>query len=310
MKKSVDYSFLMGYVSGLSAKLLTKQKLEKIKNSKTIEEFLNLLKKEGFKIKNETKYKEFENLLEKSFYKTIKELKSFCDDSKEFEYIFCKSNFLNFKICLNEEFSNKETKSFNVFLSDIDQEEIKECIKNKDFSSLKKPFNKAFKNCFNIFLELQNKKQIDIKIDQEMYQTLLKFARNNKFLEKRTKLEITLKNINFLIRGLNLNKNITEKELNLCLIENGILDVKNQINLKTKNVKDILLLYEKLNITNLNLNEEIVNIEKLEEKILKEFDETYIFESFSFTPIFNFIVSLKKEMEILKETMLKLNLKN
>ncbi len=302
----------MGYVSGLSAKLLTKPKLEKIKNSKTTEEFLNLLKKEGYEIKNSSQYKKFEDILEQNFQKTIKELKSFCSDAEEFKYIFCKNNFLNFKIFLNNNFSNKETQNFNIPLSDISQEKIKECIKNKDFSSLKKPFNVAFENCFNIFLELQNKKQIDIKIDQEMYKTLLEFAKNNKFLEKRTKLEITLKNINFLIRSLNLNKNITEEELNLCLIENGILDIKNQINLKTKNVKDVLLLYEKLNITNLNLNlnEETIDIEEIEEKILKEFDESYIFENFNFTPIFNFILSLKKEIEILKETMLKLNIKN
>lgn len=300
----------MGYVSGLSAKLLTKPKLEKIKNSKTAEEFLNLLKKEGYEIKNSSQYKEFEDMLEQNFHNTIKELKSFCDDAEEFEYIFCKNNFLNFKICLNNKFSNKETQNFNIPLSDIGQEKIEECIKNKDFSSLKKPFNLAFENCFNIFLELQNKKQIDIKIDQEMYKTLLKFAKNNKFLEKRTKLEITLKNINFLIRSLNQNKNITEEELNLCLIENGVLDIKNQINLKTKNIKDILLLYEKLNITNLNLNEETIYAEEMEEKILKEFDESYIFENFNFTPIFNFIISLKKEIEILKETMLKLNVKS
>ena len=309
MKKSVDYSFVLGYVSGLSAKLLTKQKLEKIKNSKTVDEFFNFLKKEKFTIKNGTKYKEFKNMLEKDFCETIKELKSFCNDAEEFEYVFCKSNFLNFKICLNEKFSNKETKSSNVFLSDINQEEIKECIKNKDFSSIKKPFDMAFKNCFNIFLELQNKKQIDVKIDQEMYRTLLKLAKNNEFLTKRTKLEISLKNINFLIRSLNLNRDITEKELNLCLIENGVLDIKNQINLKTKNIKEILKLYEKLNIYGLDLsqNEIIEKIETIEEKILKEFDTSYVFENFNFTPIFNFIISLKKEIEILKETMLKLN---
>ena len=141
-----------------------------------------------------------------------------------------------------------------------------------------------------------------------MYKTLLNLAKNDKFLTRRTKLEITLKNINFLVRTLNSKKNITEKELDLCLIENSVLDIKNEIDLKTQNIKNLLLLYKKLTIANINLNLN-ENTETIEENILSEFDKSYLFETFNFTPIFNFINSFKKEIEILKETMLKLSLK-
>ena len=104
----------MGYIYGLSAKLLTKQKLEKLKNSKTIEEFLSLLKKEKYPVKGTIKYEEFESIIEKNFWDILKELQNFCNYAEEFEYIFCKSNFLNFKICLNQHFCNKKTRNFKI----------------------------------------------------------------------------------------------------------------------------------------------------------------------------------------------------
>lgn len=302
MIKKTDFSFAMGYISYLSSKLLKNKELEKLKNSKTFEEFFINLKNEGYSIKNCETEEKFEEELDKKYIKTIKELKEICPKTKYFEYIFCKNNFLNFKIYLKAKFSNKNIENKNNLLTTISKEKIKNCIENKNFEDIKSPFKEAFEESFNIIAKIEDKQQVDILIDKKMYECLLIFAEKNEFLTKRTKLEITIKNINFCIRFIENKFNI--KDLNLYLLDNGLIEKEKYFNFQNKDKEKIYSLFKEITtLKKLNM----FSLEEIEEKILNDFDEKYIFDVFCFTPIFIYIKNLEKEIKILKKILLKIN---
>lgn len=306
MKKNSDFAFIIGYIYSLESELLTYSQIEKIKKSETIEDFKDKLKKERYKIKDFENIEQFNTLIDRKLEKTIEEIKEICPKTKSFEYIFCREYFKTFKIALKQNKTKNKIKSLNCFLKEQEIENIINFIETKNLDLIKPIYRRPFEECLNIFIEQENIKQAEILIDLKMYQILLEISKQDEFLNKRTKLEISLKNISYIIRTLYFEKELNIKELETFLMEDGLISKEKIIKNSQKDLKEILKLYTDLNINsnsfsiaeNFNLTDEI------EKKILDEFDKNYIFETFCFTPIFLYINSLKKETENLKEIIL------
>lgn len=309
MTQNINFAFSIGYIAGLENKLISKYNLNKLKKCETVEEFFSKLKTLKYKEINFKDYETFEVKINENFEKTIEELKEICPEKEEFEYIFCKNNFLKFKIFLKHKFSNIALNNLTAKPFSINPDEIEICLKNNSFESINKIYRKSFEKILEEFKKTENKKQAEILIDKEMYNVLLKISEKNIFLKKLTQLEITLKNINFAIRFLKNQNNI--KCLGEYLLENE--NNKEEIlNFAKKGFDELCKIFGKFKVkdTNLKLKQNFNSLEEICENILKEFKKRQTEYFFSFNNILIFIEKLKKENEILKETLLKIQFKN
>ena len=309
MTKKINFAFSIGYIAGLENKLISKYNLNKLKKCETVEEFFSKLKTLKYKEINFKDYETFEAKINENFEKTIEELRKICPEKEEFEYVFCKNNFLNFKIFLKHKFSNISLNNLTAKPFSINPKKIEICLKNNSFEEINETYRKSFKKILEKFKKTENKKQAEILIDKEMYNVLLKISKNNIFLKNLTQLEITLKNINFAIRFLK-NKN------NIKCLEEYLLENKNNkeeiLNFAKKGLDELCKIFEKFNVkdSNLKLKQNFNCLEEICENILEDFKEHHTEYFFSFNNILIFIEKLKKENKILKETLLQIQFKN
>ncbi len=309
MTKKDDFAFSIGYISGLENILISKHNLNKLKQSETVDEFFSKLKILKYKNINFENYEIFETQINKNFEKTIMELKEICPKTEEFEYVFCKNNFLNFKICLKSKFSNIDLDNIIATPCSISPNEIESCLKKSSFEEINIIYRNSFKKIFEEFTKTKNKKQAEILVDKEMYAVLFEISKKNIFLKQLTQLEITLKNIAFSLRFLKNYDNI--KNLEQYILENG--NYKEEIlSFANGGFDELCKIFEKFNVkdSNLKLKQNFNNLEKICEKILEDFKEYATKNAFSFVNIYMFIEKLKKENKILKETLLKIQFKS
>ena len=303
MKNSYKLNYAIGFISFLESKLISNLNLEKLKEIKTTEEFSNFLKKIKYEINSFKDYEDFEEKLSLKLNKTLMEIFKISPKTDEFYYTFCRNDFINFKISLKLKFFKIEKKDF-AMPSIIKSEKIYEHLNESCLEENCFPFEKSIKKIKAIALKNTNIKILDISIDKEMYEFLLFLAKNNSFLKERTKLEITLKNICFCSRFLNYGNNF--KELEGCLIGNGLIEKEKILNSAKEGFEGILKILKEFKIKT-NANSE--NLEEIEEEILNNFDENSNFDCLSYVPIFLYIKNLKKEITTLKQKLLNLTYK-
>ncbi len=296
-------NYAIGFISFLESKLISSLNLEKLKEIKTIEEFSNFLKKIKYEINSFENYEDFEEKLNLKLNETLMEIFKISPKTDEFYYTFCRNDFINFKISLKLKFFKIEKKDF-VAPSIIKPEKVYEHLNESCLEENYFPFEKPIKKIKAIALKNNNIKILDVSIDKEMYEFLLFLAKNNNFLKERTKLEITLKNICFCSRFLNYGNNF--KELENCLIENGLIEKEKILNSAKKGFEGILKILKEFKIKT-NANSE--NLEEITEEILNNFDENSNFDCLGYVPIFLYIKNLKKEITTLKQKLLNLTYK-
>ncbi len=306
MKQDLNLYFTIGYLSGLENHILNERQIEELKKAKTIEQFSSKLKSYKFKIFEFKDYEDFEEKIDDYLTSKMEEIKILYPVPKNLDYIFCKNNFLNFKIDFISKFSNSKIQNLYLKPNTLEPSEIRKSLENEDFQYIKSPFKESFQKILNNYKSFQNIQQTEILIDQQTYYTLLNLAKKDVLLTKRTKIEISLKNIIFCIRFLRHNSNL--KELELLLIDEGVILIKDILNAANKGINSLLNLFNNFDIQNINLdkNQDLNKIETISEKILNNFDMKYFFNPFSFIKILIYISKLEKENKILKETLLKI----
>ena len=176
MTKNINFAFSIGYIAGLENKLISKYNINKLKKCETVEEFFSKLKTLKYKEINFKDYETFEAKINENLEKTIEELREICPEKEEFEYVFCKNNFLNLKIFLKDKFSNVTLNNLTAKPFSINPKEIEICLKNNSFETMNKIYRKSFEKILEEFKKAENKKQAEILIDKEMYNVLLKIS--------------------------------------------------------------------------------------------------------------------------------------
>lgn len=304
MKNNNKLNFAIGYISFLESKLISNSNLEKLKEIKTIKEFSDFLKKIKYEISAFSCYEDFKNKLNLKLNKTLTEIFEISPKTNEFYYTFCENDFINLKILLKLDLFNGEDINLIAKPSILNPEKIYEFLKTDYSKEAVYPFEKTFKEIKKFALKNTNIKVLDVLIDKKTYEFLLSLTKNNTFLNERTKLKISLKNICFCNRFLSYSNNL--KELKNCLIGNGLIEKEKILNSAEKGFEGILKILKEFKIKS-KINSE--NLEEKCEEILNDFDENFYFDCLSYVQIFLYIKNLKKEIVFLKQKLLNLTYK-
>lgn len=308
--KDTSYAFAVGYIRALETHLLPKTTYDNFKESLTLKELSDKLQSIGYPIEHFDTLESLSLQLQNYFVDNCEYIRKACPSNAPFKWLWLKNDVANYKAVLKSFFSNDSWLELVSYPTSIDPSLMEKCIKSKNFDSMPDFFRQTSSDAFEIMSKTLNTKKTENYIDQSLYQIMLKLAHNNEFLLNRTKLEITLKNLNIAIRYLIFNQDL--QYLNEALIEGGLIDLNQIIKAAEDGLKHIAELFEKINVKNMHniISKDPLVIDLLSSDVMNKFDETYKSSAFGFAPIVAYIKALKDEHAILKSIAVGLLWKN
>lgn len=308
--KDTSYAFAVGYIRALETHLLTKTTYSNFEESLNLEDLSNKMQSLGYPVEHFSDLESFNLQLQKYFIDNCEYIRKVCPSDAPFKWLWLKNDVANYKAVLKSIFSDSPWLDLISYPHSIDPNIMEQCIKSKNFDNMPDFFKQTSLGAFEIMSKTLNIKKTENYIDRNLYQIMLNLAHKDKFLLNRTKLEITLKNLNIAIRYLMFNQDL--QYLSEALIEGGIIDLSQIVKSAEEGLKHVVMLFEKINIKNIynDISKNPLYIEQLYSDILNKFDETYKSSAFGFAPIVSYIKALKDEHNILKSIAVGLLWKN
>lgn len=308
--KDTSYAFAVGYIRALETHLLTKTTYSNFEESLNLEDLSSKMQSIGYPVENFSDLESLSLQLQKHFIDNCEYIEKTCPSDAPFKWLWLKNDVANYKAVLKSVFSDSPWLNLISYPHSIDPNIMEQCINSKNFDSMPDFFKQTSLNAFEIMSKTLNIKKTENYIDRNLYQIMLNLAHKDKFLLNRTKLEITLKNLNIAIRHLMFNQDL--QYLSDALIEGGIIDLNQILKSAEEGLKHVVMLFEKLNVGNVynNISKDPLYVEQLSSDVINKFDEKYKSSAFGFAPVVAYIKALKDEHKILKSIAVGLLWKN
>ncbi|MCM8766522.1 MAG: V-type ATPase subunit [Candidatus Omnitrophica bacterium] len=273
----LDIYFLSGRINSLEKKFIDFEKIKKIVECRTFEEFVNILEGSFFKMPTHiSNPDEIFNFFENERYKLIEEIRGLGDEIIV-KFFLIKYDFFNLTILIEnkQEFSYYGTIEFYI---------LKDAFEKNDLSKIPDFLHDAF----SIFKSKFTLEEKTLLLKNNYYKKLYEISLNlSDFCKNYVKIEIDFANIkNY------LNKKINEKKISINdFIENG--------NIKREFFLDENLLLEKLKLKykkiEIPLNEE--NIENQRYKVLIDYLRIGRIKTYGIDKIISFYLAREIEIE-------------
>ncbi len=197
----MNYPYTSGIVKSLENKLLSREKLIKIKRTNA-DEFVKSLKELDYGNPNATNLEELIRYEMKKVKDLIEELSP---DSKLTNLFFLEQDDLNIKLLYKKLLFGVSSDSLLTDLGSIKEKKIKKIILGNDLSDLSKQEEKLFKELSQFPKESISSKDLSIWIDKKVYEYALLCCHSNSILLKYYKQKIDNSNIMMMIRNKILN---------------------------------------------------------------------------------------------------------
>ncbi len=298
--KDTSYAFAVGYIRSLETHLLNKTTYANFKESLSLEELSNKLQSIGYPVEHFDSLETLSLQLQRHFVDNCEYIRKACPSEAPFKWLWLKNDAANYKAVLKSVFSNSSWLDLISYPNSIDPNLMEKCIKSKNFDNMPDFFRQTSFDAFEIMSKTLNTKKTETYIDQSLYKIMLNLAHKDEFLLNRTKLEITLKNLNIALRYLMFNQDL--KYLSETLIEGGLIDLDKIVKATEDGLKNVATLFERINVKNMQniISKDPLFIEQISSDIINNFDETYKSSAFGFAPIVAYIKALKDEHTVLK----------
>lgn len=273
----LDIYFLSGKINSLEKKFVTFEKIKKIIECKTFEEFVNILEGSFFKMPSHiSSPDEIFNFFENEKIKLIEEIKKIGDEII-IKFFLIKYDYFNFAILIE----NKQDFSY---YGTLEFYKLKYAFEKNDLSKIPEFLHDPFKICKSK-LTIEEKL---LSLKNNYYKKLYEIAVNlSDFCKDYVKIEIDFANIkNY------LNKRLNEKKLSINdFIENG--NIKKEIFLdENRLLEEFKLRYKKIELP---LNEE--NIENERYKVIIDYLKEGRTKGYGIDKIISFYLAREIEVE-------------
>lgn len=222
----VGYAYAVGRIRALETRLLTGERIARLAEAGSIDEFLRLL--------GETQYAEFlskvsspweyETILEEEMEGVVKLMGDLSMDPVLTDIFRLRYDFHNLKVALKENYGGEPMDSAYITLGTIPVERVRESVREKEGGVvLPSHLRAALAAVTGAFPETPDPKWIDIIVDREMFRTFVSIVKREgcPFLYGRLQGEIDLINILsfFRIRWANGEKSFFQE----ALLEDGTI---------------------------------------------------------------------------------------
>lgn len=205
---NADYKYASAVIRSKERNLLSRDKVEKMLDSKTPEEALRVLQELGYGDGVELPVEEFEELLkleQKSAYELVRAIMPDIRYSVVFTY---PNDYQNVKALLKAEFSNADASGLLTENGSIPVEVLTEAVHNRNYSKVRVDMGMAIQRAIDNFATTQDPQMIDLIMDQACFADI-KFEISqfdNTFIKGYVALLIDIINLKSYVRAKQMNK--------------------------------------------------------------------------------------------------------
>lgn len=304
---NLNYSFAVGYVRALEAKLLPDACFLKLKQSVSLDQFKNVLKSFNYNFINFTTFTEFSLKLNSSFCGVVDYLIKICPTKKPFEILFFKNDCHNLKVILLANLLHFNFSNLILKPRFLPVHLLENCVVSKSFESMPVYYKNLALGLIELCDEGIEKFEIENFYNKMMFKTKLQMSSNLSyvFLKNRTRIEIDLFNLNLVLKVLNLN--LGEDVLKNSLVEGGFLNsyfIIKSFNAGVDSLCDFLNLELGIDFSKL-LKSPNLFFEFAVERLMN-FESSQANLPFSFAAIASYLTNLNREHELLKKFLIQI----
>ena len=227
MPYEVQFAYGIGRIRVIEKQLIDKAKLERMVESKTIEEALKVLYEAGYnsvEADNNVFSYEYERLIkeeQKNLYNLMKEITK---ESEVIDIFLLSNDYHNIKVLLKSEFLGLENNDNLLEVTTIPEESLKTILKERDFNNLPSHMKDAIEECIDAFGKTRDPRLIDLILDKTYFMHALELSKNMGilFVEELLEIIIDITNIKTFLRIKKLSMSAEFMEQNL--IPGGKID--------------------------------------------------------------------------------------
>lgn len=201
--KDTDYLFSTALVRSVEKNMLSRERVEKMIDARTVEDALKVLYDcEYGNAKEQITPRDFEKLLEEEHKKTYDFIMSIAPELNNFKMFLYTYDYHNLKVIMKAEFLGIEATQSLVDTGTIDVKMLKYAVKERDFTILTENMRNALNEVIDNFPKSKDPQIIDIVFDKYCYDEMLKSAEelNNQFVIDYLRILIDTINIKTFVR--------------------------------------------------------------------------------------------------------------
>lgn len=200
-----DYVFAASRIRSVEKNLLTREKAEKMLDSKTPSDALKILLELSYG-KEETAeniaVSDFEKLLSEETKKTYDLIRSIAADEKDFFCFLYLYDYHNIKVLLKAEFLGIDGRAFLIDAGSVSIDKLAVMIKERNLVSLTAVMRQAVLDAVDVFARTNDPQAVDFLLDQACYTDMLLSAKEsgNSFIQGYVSLAVDVVNLKAFVR--------------------------------------------------------------------------------------------------------------
>lgn len=207
--KETDYLFSTARVRSVERYMLTRERVQRMVDARTVEDALRILDDIGYGHGNEEiNPVDFEELLTEEHKKSYDFITSIAPELKYFNIFLYPYDYHNLKVIMKSEYLGIDASNALINTGSIDLKVLKYAVNERNFSELTENMEKGLKEIIDSFPKTKDPQIIDIILDKYCYADMLEGARLTKseFIIAYVKMQIDAINIKTYVRLRKMNK--------------------------------------------------------------------------------------------------------
>ncbi|MBR5155613.1 MAG: V-type ATPase subunit [Clostridia bacterium] len=202
-----QYIYAATRLHAMEDSMLSRQNIERIFTSSTIDDALSVLSQKGYDC---TSLTTVEELIDREQEKTLKLVSSLVEDMSVFDVLFYTGDFQNLKAAVKSIANEDYLAGLFVAGGTIPPEVIAQAVEKRKFDILPKFLRDTAKNARKLFLETGDGALCDRMIDRACLDTILERGKQSdcKMIRDYAELTVALGDIKIALRGARLGKKI------------------------------------------------------------------------------------------------------
>ncbi|WP_206458448.1 V-type ATP synthase subunit C [Anaerovorax sp. IOR16] len=208
--KNMDYVFASARVRSVEKNLLSREKADKMIDSKTSEDALKVLHELGYGEENSgLNPSELNEILSTEIQKAYAFVFDVAPDKGVFDTFLYPYDYHNLKVLLKAEFSDTEAEPFLMDIGTIPKSKLMVMVRERSFMDMPEEMKRAVQEVIDVFGRTADPQVIDFILDRACYESMCKAADNSgsEYIRGYVALLIDIINLKTFVRLRQMKKN-------------------------------------------------------------------------------------------------------
>lgn len=208
--KNMDYVFASARVRSVEKNLLSREKADKMIDSKTPEDALKVLHELGYGEDNSgLNPSKFNEILSVEIQKAYAFIFEVAPDKSVFDAFLYPYDYHNLKVLLKAEFSGTDPEPFLMDIGTISTSKLMVMVRERSFTDIPEEMKRAIQEVIDVFGRTADPQAIDFIFDRACYELMLKTAENSgsEYIRGYVELLVDTVNLKTFVRLRQMGKN-------------------------------------------------------------------------------------------------------